>query len=92
MKCPKCDNSLEADWIVCPWCGKSIVQKKNTHTRSHGNGIGTAYRRGETWIRKVIADWKLVKDGNGNVIKELPIAEQKAAAKRKPKLSHIVNT
>ena len=85
MKCPKCNNPLEADWVVCPWCRKSIVRKKSTQTRSHGNGIGTAYRRGDTWTSKVIVDWKLVKDDDGNVIKKLPVSRTKGGFKTKAK-------
>ena len=85
MECPKCQKPLEDTWVVCPWCRKSIVRKKNTQTRSHGNGIGCAYKRGETWTAKVIVDWKPVKDKNGNIIKKLAVSRTKGGFKTKAK-------
>ncbi len=84
-ECKKCGKPLDNEWVVCPWCRTSIVRKKNSRTRSHGNGIGTTYKRGSTWTAKVIMDWRQVKDENGNIIKKLPIARTKGGFKTQAK-------
>lgn len=76
-ECKKCGKLLDDEWVVCPWCRTSIVRKKSTKTRSHGNGIGTTYRRGTTWTAKVIVDWRNIKNEKGEVIKKLPISRTK---------------
>ncbi len=83
--CKKCGNTLQDDWVICPWCRTSIVRKKSSKTRSHGNGIGTVYKRGNTWTAKVIVDWKPIKDENGQVIKKLPVSRTKGGFKTQAK-------
>ncbi len=80
-ECKKCGKHLDAEWVVCPWCRTSIVRKKSVKTRSHGNGIGTTYKRGTTWTAKVIVDWRPIRDEKGNIIKKLPIARTKGGFK-----------
>nr|MBQ4455585.1 hypothetical protein [Clostridia bacterium] len=72
---------MDDEWVVCPWCRTSIIRKKSTQRRSHGNGIGTTYKRGATWTAKVIVDWKDIKDENGQVIKKLPVSRTKGGFK-----------
>lgn len=81
LVCRKCGKSLDDEWVVCPWCRTSIIRKKSTQRRSHGNGIGTTYKRGATWTAKVIVDWKDIKDENGQVIKKLPVSRTKGGFK-----------
>ena len=76
-ECRKCGKPLDDGWVVCPWCRTSIVRKKSKKTRSHGNGIGTTYKRGATWTAKVIVDWKNIKNENGEIVKKLPISRTK---------------
>ncbi len=83
--CKKCGKQLDDDWLVCPWCRTSIIRKTSNKTRSHGNGIGTVYKRGKTWTAKVIVDWKLIKDETGQIIKKLPIARTKGGFKTQAK-------
>ncbi len=83
--CRKCGKHLDDEWLVCPWCRTSIVRKKSIKTRSHGNGIGTTYKRGSTWTAKVIVDWKAIKDEKGQVIKKLPISRTKDGFKTQAK-------
>lgn len=85
LECRKCGRALDDEWVVCPWCRTSIVRKKSAQKRSHGNGIGTTYKRGETWTAKVIVDWKEVKDENGQVIKKLPVSRTKGGFKTRAK-------
>ena len=80
-ECKKCGKPLDAEWVVCPWCRTSIIRKKSVKTRSHGNGIGTTYRRGSTWTAKVVVDWRPIRDENGNVVKKLPITRTKGGFK-----------
>ncbi len=85
LECRKCGKTLEDEWVVCPWCRTSIVRKKSTQKRSHGNGIGTTYKRGTTWTAKVIVDWTEVKDENGQVVKKLPVSRTKGGFKTQAK-------
>ena len=84
-ECRKCGKHLDEEWLVCPWCRTSIVRKKSTKTRSHGNGIGTTYKRGSTWTAKVIVDWKTIRDEKGQVVKKLPISRTKGGFKTQAK-------
>ncbi len=62
--CRKCGKSIEAEWIVCPWCGTSVkIKPKKVKTR--GNGQGTAYQRGKTWTAKIIIRWEVVENEDG---------------------------
>lgn len=82
FECRKCSKKLQDDWILCPYCGTSVTEKKNRNTRTHGNGIGTAYRRGKTWTAKVIVDWKTVK-GADDTERKLPVTRTKGGFKTK---------
>ena len=84
-ECSKCGKLLDPEWVVCPWCRTSIIRKKSRKTRSHGNGIGTTYKRGNTWTAKVIVDWRAIKDEDGNVIKKIPISRTKGGFKTQAK-------
>ena len=84
-ECRKCGKAIDEEWLVCPWCRTSIVRKKSRKTRSHGNGIGTTYKRGSTWTAKVIVDWRIIRDEDGQVIKKLPIARTKGGFKTQAK-------
>ena len=76
-ECRKCGKQLDDEWVVCPWCRTSVSKKRSKKTRSHGNGIGTTYRRGSTWTAKVIVDWIPVRDETGQVIKKRPVSRSK---------------
>lgn len=84
-ECKNCGKALDEGWVVCPWCRTSIIRKMSRKTRSHGNGIGTTYKRGNTWTAKVIVDWRPVKDDKGTVIKKLPITRTKGGFKTQAK-------
>jgi len=77
MVCPKCKTELPDGSKYCLECGKKLIREK--HTRSRANGMGTAYKRGNTWTARVVIGWK-----NDDVKKRLlPIQRYKGGFKTK---------
>ena len=60
MICKKCGKEAPDGALYCPWCGFAQQRSHNTHRR--GNGLGTAYRRGQTWTAAVVIGWHTVGD------------------------------
>lgn len=59
MTCRKCEKEIPDGAVFCPWCGTR--QEKLTGKRHRrGNGLGTAYKRGNTWTARVVVGWKTV--------------------------------
>lgn len=74
--CKRCHKPMD-DTPFCPYCGAR--QQKPAHVRTHGNGIGTAYKRGKTWTAKVIIGWRFDEKKN----KKLPVARCRSGFKTK---------
>lgn len=74
MDCKKCGKSLDDAWVVCPFCGAKKVSKKKKRPR-RANGLGGAYKRGNTWTARVTIGWK-VKNG-----RKVPIPKTKGGFK-----------
>lgn len=52
MICRKCARAIPDDAIFCCYCGvkQQLAEKK---PRSHGNGQGSVFRRGNSWVAQV---------------------------------------
>lgn len=50
MLCPRCQTEIPDDAILCCYCGRTIVRQAQSRVHQRGNGTGTAYRRGKTWM------------------------------------------
>lgn len=46
--CKKCHKEMQ-DTPYCPWCGA----KQSVQRTKRGNGLGSAYKRGSTWVASV---------------------------------------
>lgn len=57
-----CAAELPADATYCHKCGRKQIREKRQKLR--GNGTGTVYKRGETWVAEVTLGWKKDKSGN----------------------------
>ena len=51
MKCRKCRAEVPEDARFCPRCGVQLHVTQATKTR--GNGTGSVYKRGKTWVAAV---------------------------------------
>lgn len=59
MECIKCKAPLPEGAIFCPMCGKKqIVQQHTGRTKSRGNGTGSVYKRGNTWVAAVTLGYR----------------------------------
>lgn len=59
MKCKKCKKELPDGSLYCSWCGiKQTVTKQNT--KSRGNGTGSIFKRGNTWVIQVTDGYHIV--------------------------------
>ena len=63
MLCPKCSGTVPDGSVFCNHCGKKLIrQEVKPHTKTRGNGLGMAYKRGSTWTARVTIGWEF-KDG-----------------------------
>ena len=57
--CQKCKRVAPVGAVFCAYCGKKLIRGKRTQkTKNRGNGQGTAYKRGNSWVSCVTYDWK----------------------------------
>ena len=79
MSCRKCNRETPPDALYCPYCGVSLNPIKYTRkTRTRPNGAGTAFKRGKTWMSRVVIGWKAA-DG----IRSVPIYRSKGGFQTK---------
>ncbi len=81
MNCVKCGRIIQNDAAFCPYCGKKQVifpRKKSAKVR--GNGMGTAYKRGNTWTACVTVGWLLPDDPSKP---KVPVRKTKGGFKSK---------
>lgn len=66
MPCIKCKKDLQPDFIWCPYCGKKQIAQRQKG-KTHGNGIGTVFKRDgdKTWTAEYTAGWS--QDDNGKL-------------------------
>lgn len=59
MECIKCKAPLPDGAIYCPMCGKKqTVQQHTGRTKLRGNGTGSVYKRGNTWVAAVTLGYR----------------------------------
>lgn len=63
MLCPKCSREIPDDAALCCYCGRSIVKRQPSRRHTRGNGSGSAFKRGKTWMAQVTVGWFLDADG-----------------------------
>lgn len=60
MICVKCSADIPDGSLFCNLCGKKqTVAEKKRSVKVRGNGMGTAYRRGNSWTACVTVGWIL---------------------------------
>lgn len=63
MKCRKCKAELPEGSKFCNMCGAKIAVKRKP--KSRGNGTGTVYKRGASWMAVIVTGFEL--DSNNKV-------------------------
>lgn len=61
MKCPKCAGAVPDGSAFCNYCGKKLI-KSDRKPKARGNGQGTAYKSGSSWVAQVIVGYREPKD------------------------------
>ncbi len=67
MECIKCKKSIPEDALFCQYCGKKQVPDTRKRTK-RGNGTGTVYKRGDTWVAEVTKGYKMDGDKRKRVV------------------------
>ena len=63
MECIKCKAQLPDGALYCPMCGKKQSAKQlGRRVKTRGNGTGTVYKSGNTWVAEVTMGYR--KDGD----------------------------
>lgn len=62
MNCIKCKAVIPDGSVYCNYCGKKQSVEKKRSRKARGNGMGCAYRRGQTWTACVTIGWKTPAD------------------------------
>jgi len=58
MLCRKCNREAPEGAVYCPFCGRPLQPKRSTHKR--GNGLGSAYKRGNSWESRIVVRYDVV--------------------------------
>lgn len=63
--CRFCSGEMPAGALFCPFCGKSVAEKKKpTHApKKRGNGQGTIYKRGNSYVAVKTLGYYVGEDG-----------------------------
>lgn len=69
MDCIKCGESIQDDYIYCPFCGKKQVTQKKSSNRSRPNGTGTVFKRGKTWVASYVHGYVIKEDGKTKTVR-----------------------
>ncbi len=79
-KCRKCAKDMPDGAPFCPWCGaKQVVTRAK---KRRGNGLGTVYHNGQSWVAEWTRGYKVVPNEDGTQ-KKLRVAGRKKGFKRK---------
>ena len=62
MNCIKCKAEIPDGSLYCNYCGKKQTAEKKRAVKVRGNGMGCAYKRGNTWTACVTLDWTMPED------------------------------
>ena len=85
MLCPKCNKTIEDDSVYCRHCGKKVRLAERKHTPKHrGNGQGTAYKSGASWVASAVLYYYT--DENG---KQKPKRKKKFFATKKEAVNYL---
>lgn len=60
MTCRKCKKETPPGALFCPWCGVSLEPIRRKSKR--GNGLGSAYKRGNTWEARIVVRYIMSDD------------------------------
>ena len=81
MICVKCSAEIPDGSIYCNLCGKKqTVAEKKRSVKVRGNGMGTAYKRGNSWTACVTIGWILPDDPRKQ---KVPVRKTKGGFKTK---------
>lgn len=61
--CIKCGHDLPDEAIYCYICGKKQIVTEKKSTKSRGNGTGTVYKQGSSWVAEATLGYTLRPDG-----------------------------
>ena len=60
--CRKCQREIPHDAPYCPWCGaKQEITRRRT---KRANGLGCAYKRGNSWEARIVVRYDIVEGSN----------------------------
>ena len=62
MTSRKCSKDMPSDAVFCPYCGTRQEPVRARHKR--GNGMGSAYKRGNSWEARIVVRYDAVKDSD----------------------------
>ena len=78
MFCRKCKKEIPEQSVFCNHCGAK-QEDTGQRVKARGNGYGTAYKRGKTYVSRVVIGWKPSPDGSHLI----PIRRSKGGFKTK---------
>lgn len=83
MICKSCRKEIPSGSIFCLFCGRKQASQRKQRV---ANGMGSAYKRGNTWTAKAILGWR-TRESDG---KRVPITKYKSGfASRKEAMAAI---
>ena len=87
MQCIKCGASLPDGSIFCHMCGKKQTPDipKKKRDKSRGNGTGSAFREGKTWMVRIVLGWWTDEQGK----RRMHTASKHGFATKKEALEYI---
>ncbi len=88
MECIKCKAQLPDGALYCPMCGKKQSAKQlGRRVKTRGNGTGSVYKRGNTWVAAVTLGYR-AEDGAQKrvVLKKCGFSTKKSALEYLPVL------
>ena len=87
MTCRKCKREIPEGALFCPWCG--VRQEPARRRSKRGNGLGTAYKRGNSWEARIVLRYDLVEGSDPP--RKKPVWKTKGGFKTKREaLEHCV--
>lgn len=69
MNCPRCERALPDDAIICCYCGRTIVKRQQSRKHQRGNGSGSAYKHGKTWMAAATVSYYVDESGKRHQVR-----------------------